>query len=289
MDTPHDQGGKLAQGFPHDGGAHRDDHPGVDPGVVRQPQAHAQEVAGQIGPIDIQPSTTFEHEIRAESVPQKVTEDHTLRPQDAPEVRSSSVQAASNQPDPHASYKPMELGQQIGPNGEPIVASIPDPGALPKPSGRWQTFWYAISVLTLGIMFICTSTVTSNGTLQKLLLGLQANPDDILFGERLSIILGNSLLSAFVVCLPLFLIATIKVDSYKSSHPDVPTQAMKKISYIFMVLTILALIGQIGSAIFEALNYSFSAINVVPVIVDIAFACIYFFWLYTTVAEDRLV
>ncbi len=288
MDTPQNQGGKLTQGFPQGGDPHGDNHPSSEPGFGNQPQGHTQPT-GSVGHTNIQPSPAFEHEIRDVPVPQKSTEDHTLRPQDAPEVRSSNQQAASSQSEPNAGHGPMQLGQQIGPNGEPIETAIPDPGALPKPSGRWQTFWYAISVLTLGIMFIATSTVTSNGTLQKLLLGLQTNPDDILFGERLSIILGNSLLSAFVVCLPLFLIATIKVDSYKSSHPDVPTQAMKKISYIFMVLTILALIGQIGSAIFEALNYSFSAINVVPVLVDIVFACIYFFWLYTTVAEDRLV
>lgn len=160
-------------------------------------------------------------------------------------------------------------------------------GAVRRPSGRWQTFWYALSVLSLGLLFIATSTVTSQGTLEKLLVGLKPNPSEAVFGTPWNIILGYSMLSIFVVCLPLFIVSTVVVDRYRSVHPDMRTVGMKKLSYVFMVLASLLIVFQIATAIFALLYHTFDTINAISIAVNIAFMAGYFAWLFTLVAEDR--
>lgn len=158
-----------------------------------------------------------------------------------------------------------------------------------RPSGRWQTFWYALSVLSLGLLFIATSTVTSQGTLEKLLIGLKPNPSEALFGTPWNIILGYTMLSLFVVCLPLFIVSTIVVDRYRTNHPDMRTASMKKLSYAFMVLASLLIVFQIATAVFAVLYNVFDTINAISIGVNIAFMLGYFAWLFTLVAEDRSV
>lgn len=275
METPQASGGQHQSHDIPSGGNPPDTH-----GVHDGPHSRAEVGSSHSEPgrASLEPTEAFRQELRQnQPAPKPVaheTQSHLLTPADSlPKQPTDSG---------------LQLGQKIGPNGQPIAEVVDPSDVPPPPSGRWQTFWYALSVLSLGILFTSTSVVTSSGTLQKLLLGLQNNPEDVLFGARLDIILANSLLGAFIVCLPLFILSTIKVDRYRQSHVDMPTTSLKKISYIFMVLSVLVMIGQISTAIFQALNYTFSTINIVPVFVDICFVAIYFFWLYTSVAEDRL-
>ncbi|MBP9827292.1 hypothetical protein KBC99_02315 [Candidatus Saccharibacteria bacterium] len=156
-----------------------------------------------------------------------------------------------------------------------------------SPSGRWQTFWFALSVVTLGWLLVATNTVTSTGTLEKLLLGFKPHASDKLFGARLDIILANSLLGLFLICLPIFIIATIKVDQYKVNHPNMQTSSMKVIAYVFMVLTALSIITNLAVVIFELMNYTFNVVSGISLAVGIIFSGLYFAWLYLTVAEDR--
>lgn len=281
MDTPQTSGGYQPHVAPPDSGAvpaaQSHPHP-LNPPPHPVPATHPQPpVQAPVPSVEdhkvLHPSEHFVQELH-DQVPKKApVVSHVTAAPAVPEAFKEVAQAAPTES--AAALMASKMDQQV-------TEAISRPA-----SGRWQMFWYAISVLTLGLLFIAASVVTSGGTLEKLLIGLKPNADEVLFGTRANITTANTLLGIFIVSLPLFIYSTLKVDRFRADHPNMSTIGLKKISYFFMVLAVITLVGQIASAIFQALNYTFTVLNIVPLLVDIGFVMAYFFWLYTTVSEDR--
>lgn len=161
---------------------------------------------------------------------------------------------------------------------------------LVRPSGRWQAFWFAVSALTLWMATATTSFVTRQGTLRKMLIGLTGQADTELFGTQFDVFVAQAGLAIMLVTIPLFIVSTILVDRYKSTHPDFDTTGMKKIAYFFMVLAIISIIGSLATEIYLLVSnnmYKENALVIAAPIAEIFFAGAYIFWLYTTVSEDR--
>ena len=294
METPKALGGHSSTNTPH-----ADLPPDVH---TANPTGTSDSALSQPAPL---PTTPVEHATNAVNPDLVQPAAHTIQPTSAfrQELKDHPVDATHASGNAHTMRPHVGTSAAVIPSAPEMVSPVAsdttsvstpayvdpmiEPVGTQQASGRWQVFWYALSVLSLGALFIAVSIVTNAGTLEKLLYGLKPNPDEVLFGARASIVIANSLLGSFLVNLPVFIYATIKVDRFKSAHSAMPTAQLKRISYIFMVLAVLTLTAQLGSAIFQALNYTFSVVNIVPLIVDVVLVMTYFFWLYTSVAEDR--